>query len=508
MELQGADYLNTAFAELRHLEPEALQALAQLAMCPPDTAALPPSMQEAPATERAARVDAVLEQQLRARRERVLAYAPFKRNLEEFGPDPDAEIEGQDTMPWGFHADPKWLHDIAAHIIEAKPLTIWLDNALVDIIPERSPTGRFTGFRPDHVEIARDSQTLLAGASLLQDVSAAIRSPRIRVMLQRSVGYTPQVEQVQEVLVLRALREQGIIDERGHDVGVLRLRDYEGRVGNIITLLQQNGGGQVYEGVGGVLLDQADWLQEWNRLRFAGHDGSRSKVPIQLTSGHASPWSAGFMSEADEGMHVVLGSGAYSVSADILKAAGSMKRDMFHMIGMREHWRGPEFRAYQLGRLLQREVRRYIKASSTVVDFNTFSAGDYMQKNYPEVMEQDKDIQRVQVRTAAKVAEQLGVDLERPETLLGDDEVLHVCVGSNLYPVMLREHLSAGRIKGIDIAPSVKRYMDRVRDGLHDGHWQLHEDEMVRAANECGIDPALFIGSRDRANQKLEVVIG
>jgi len=231
-------------------------------------------------------------------------------------------------------------------------------------------------------------------------------------------------------------------------------------------------------------------------------------VPIQLTSGHASPWSAGFMSEADEGMHVVLGSGAYSVSADILKAAGSMKRDMFHMIGMREHWRGPEFRAYQLGRLLQREVRRYIKASSTVVDFNTFSAGDYMQKNYPEVMEQDKDIQRVQVRTAAKVAEQLGVDLERPETLLGDDEVLHVCVGSNLYPVMLREHLSAGRIKGIDIAPSVKRYMDRVRDGLHDGHWQLHEDEMVRAANECGIDPALFIGSRDRANQKLEVVIG
>jgi hypothetical protein len=431
--------------------------------------------------------------------------------------------------PPGLWLDANWNYDIVSALVENKPMTIWLEGALpmVTRVPLEA-----RALWPDElteeyaVSWHREGHAAFLTAKMLHAINPS-HNARLRFVASGDGHFTSysdeKVANMELELMEEVLTREGLLDPDtpNDSVKLVRLTDYVDKARTLVDQLAQSGAGEIMDDWGQLVFKTAPWLRRWTNLQYSPYEGV-GEVGDSINLGpsgqyepgrtlefgaalHAAPYIESL--EAGNGMQVSIKSLRNSSVGGVLRALDAIRRDDYHNIGMRAHYLGNEFRALQIAGLLRRELGRYIESFSRYVSFDDMDAEKYMKKNYYNQMKQDKEIIQVELEAEAEVIAALGIDFKDPATLLKDYEALHVCVGSNLYPVMLRQRLSSGVILGVDLAPSAKEYMDKVKQGYHAERWQIHEDEMVAQAYKQGMDGSKFRGAKEEAAHKLQVVV-
>lgn len=433
----------------------------------------------------------------------------------------EAKVGAHSKSTPGLELDRKWAYDIATALVENKPITVWGDNVLPTIRDINRPT-RGSTVRPPDFQPTWDTQE--EAAYRVMRMLYAInpeQNTRLRFMVPSPIFGLAGVDSLafRTDFSQRFLEQEGLFqpDLPFTDIDIVRPDDYVQHAKDLVDLLSEaSGAGEVVDRWGQRVFVPATWLREWTMLQRSDSEeidyialGNVSCFGegTRMYGGNALLAATLARAGADQAINITVGSTQRMLVGGLLRAMHITDRSAYHSIGVRGHLMGAKFRAFQIGHMLRNELLRYRESISHITSFDDLNAEAYADKNYLHVMEQDKEVVRVQLTREAAVMEDLGIDLRHPETLLKDYEAAHICIGTNMYPVMLRERLSSGIILGVDVASSTYDYMQDVKAGRHDEVWLQHEAEIVAAAHELHMPSDAFRGSFRSAAEKLQVVL-
>ncbi len=421
----------------------------------------------------------------------------------------------QRGLPRDFWLDDRWAYDYAAALGQGRHIRLWLNDGLV------SP--------PEGEAVFRDQRlSAYEVAKLLYQIDPS-NNTQLRVAIGCLPRLLPDVQNFQydfsgvdrsEKLMTAFLESEGLFEEGR--TSVVRLADYSDKGKLLINSLGAHGLGAVTTDYhpGQMTFKPTGWLQKWMHL-YAGTVSESGIIPLgpmlrsddqQLMYSVAlriAPMLEEASSHSD--MQIVVGNHSDYTMATILRGLNVIRRNNIHQVYSVPAFlgipKGYTFPAFRIGHMLKHELESYVLAAARYHSFGNFEAARYAEINYEPMRPQDTEIKRVALEAEDAVMGQLGIDPAKPDTLLKDFEAAHICIGSNMYPVMMRERLSSGAILGVDIAPAAKSYVEQLRDGYHRVMWTQHEQDIKQSAWKLGKDPAAFEGSFQRAIDKLHIVI-
>lgn len=439
-----------------------------------------------------------------------------------------ATKDGQDLKdPIGVHVDTGWAYDIVSAWLENKPMTVWGHDVLPSTIDYSAKpsldffTGKHVYPQPPANYGAMWESDRAAAYQIVKLLWMANPNDNMRVQFLVPNDSSDYYKDLRTDFASHFLTSEGLFDPtaRSGNVGLARLTDYQGEAKEFVQRLAHSRHGVLQEAYGQLDFLPAPWLQRWMQLQYPSYIDRNPALYLGPAAhyepeGHIHLSNAPFaalieQSTTQSNMNVVIGTRQDLVVGGLLRAMDAIHRNEYHTIGAKKHFVGEQYPAFQIGHMLRRELLRYAGSLRRFVTANEIDFDSYANKNYlKEVMAQDKEIMRTQLAAEPAVMKDLGIDLSRPETLLKDYEAVHVCVGSNMYPIALRHRLSSGVVLGIDLSPGAAKYMNRVKEGHHHKEWAQHEDEIVLAARELGMDAGAFRGSMEAAANKLHVMVG
>jgi hypothetical protein len=177
-----------------------------------------------------------------------------------------------------------------------------------------------------------------------------------------------------------------------------------------------------------------------------------------------------------------------------------VRRGQLHIV--RDSAHSPDYLAYELVSSFLKQAKKALDFLKDVPDVQQLDPDHYSDINYGNIITQDELLIRARHDLEPLALQHLGIDLNNPETLLGDGEIMHVALGSNMYPVIETERWTTGSIHGIDLSRNNVAYIEEVKHGKDHQKWKQFEDFLL------SIDPERYAGCLDRARKKIAPIQG
>jgi hypothetical protein len=510
-----ADELATAHSQaLASLPATYLEDLAVLACTPTtstqNTTVSQPSTMDEKLAE-AYRIEGVLQAELhtlgaelKASTTNTVAKNLIARNL--------AAIDSEEVpVLWthGFTINPHYLYDALAALIANQPVRIELS------LPElglqyAAPSAAASATSPWYAQWATNPQPIIDLGVLLRCLSDSAT----RFAIQESPATDPSsAATLQLHTALSDLRAQGVPTSA---ITRYSQADLMAQARTLVGDLAFSADGNLTELNGQLCFAPRDWLQKASRL--VG-DTQGSAIALYDIPNHTSGLRADsvlaaasrfLQAQAQQGpatlqLHISESSNANTTAGvyALLRAAGRANINDYHHLTIDSS--NPCLR-YAFVKVLLRQTEKLITACQRAISFQEMAAADYAHKNYETMMEQDKELIRVELDAQHELAQLLGVDFAKPETLLQDGELADICLGPNLYPIMLSTIFTNGYIRGLEYARSNRMYMQEVgASNLDTPMWKQFEDYIVKTSKEVlGATASKALANcHDQARQKL-----
>lgn len=471
--------------------------------------------------ERAETMDRAIETQLAGLRERYTSTFSTRRYQEI-----DA---GEDTMHFGEAA---WAHDVVVAMLRGEPTKVWLnvrppvlstwevhDSSGVDPVDPRTFDRRSAP--PGTPYVKKTHVTGLDGTDLTQiELAASLyaikpagNAMRIVLNLQDSL-YANSAHELSVLLAAEVFERYGLpsVENLGRDVLVTDERTLRSRTPEVINRLIASGNGYVDMEFGQTAFVPAAWLKWWYDLQRNDqpltHEPLRVPLGTRRVPGMHLGRLAAFLASGEAAYnHVLIGThnatGGNEKLRLMLRALDIVHKDTCQILASSSH-----IGNYKILKTLQNEVRKYLYSLNAFASFDEFDGEAYLRANYPPtIMRQDREIMQKSIEYTPLIASVLEIDPERPETLLGDNEAVHVCAGVNMYPIMLRSWMTRRdcKIAAWDIAPKTKEYMDKVKyEGYDAERWDSFQEFMVATEKHT---PELYEACAADAKGKLDFVL-
>jgi hypothetical protein len=414
-------------------------------------------------------------------------------------------------------------YDIARTLIEGKRLSVWVNaNDILNVTGET--------VRGERLSLTRIKQSLMvdtrgfmtsAGEAIVTatQLLGALDLPgpdtKLRIVLDDLAGPPEEVE-LRSHLLDRMLRQFSLTNARSSmDVRIVRTSSYAANLEAVIDDLAHCGNGRIrHRENGDTYFEFSSWLSRWFDLQY--YDGrqavgiSPKGMVLKDKSGYGDVFKRmiPFLDQTnDADMHVQLGAvhGAEQV-IEVALRAGEYRRPDNSIAFTGAHMHTFSF-SHQFNRAVSRDVHQLATLiSAQATNFrNSLRASSfdqlqvegeegYININYRSKIPQDQIIIRAQMRAEAKLALRQQVDPNDRSTLYRKGDVMHICVGTNPYTVMMSgvySQNSEGSVMGWDIAPDVVSYSDKVKnDPAYDlERRKMWQEEIVAAAEELKDEP-------------------
>lgn len=439
-------------------------------------------------------------------------------------------------------------YDIARTLIEGRRLGLWINaNDVIDIA--RSTIG---GVKPTLAllkqQIILDTkgflspagQAIVEAARLFDSLKLPGPNTRLSIVLD-DIGQPPEQVEIRSFLLDRMLSQFSLTNAHSNmDVRVIRTSAYAARLEGVIDELAHCGNGRIrHREAGDLYFEFSPWLSRWFDLQYysdAHHTGRGPKgIVLKDKSGYGDVLKRmlPFLDQSnDAAMHVQLGTthGAEKV-VEVALRAGEYRRPDDSLA-----FTGAQMRTFTFDYLFNRSASQDVYSIATLIStqatsfrnslraasFDRLQAegeAGYLTINYGEKIPQDQIIIRAQMRAEAKLALRQQLDPNDASTLYRRGEVMHICVGTNPYAVMMSGIYSEkgeGTVLGWDIAPDVINYNNKVkRDPSYDRERrQMWQEEIIAAAEELkdepefrelGLKPETFIDLDRWSRQQVDV---
>jgi hypothetical protein len=450
--------------------------------------------------------------------------------IQEYQHDPataQAVLHGRldETQPWSetkaeqqgvYIPDMHWVDDMLAQITGNKPVEI--DISTPGVTSEanmarlmRGQPGKY----PTELSIARMADALgrtVASTRSVVTVNDHANGKRLRDELPGGYSLARQYG--------GALYDGGVLrpgDIGGHDFRTVSLRQASARVDELVCRLQASGNGQLlhepgFDGNSAVSFAPDQWL--------ADMAGVRSAIPIISRKGEVCENAARVAAYLDDVHSQYSRLSIRPVSNPereyrsqsakefaLLRALDITHPDQHLTVGYRHATYDP---GVVIAQVLRSRLAGMIDRIDQHLPYEKMSVYDYAIGNYGYEQVIPEDIATIEWELEYRdlIAECMGVDLNNPETLLGDNEILHPGLGPNLFPVMLSQVFTNGRIDGREFTALGRQYIDELKRGTirppHDMLWNKFQDCMVNSKH----GGARYADAIDRAKEKLDVSYG
>jgi hypothetical protein len=441
----------------------------------------------------------------------------------------DAERRGRKINPESaiFVAEPgpsdvDASYDIARTLIEGKQLNVWVNAN--DIIPV-PPSGGHLRSKPtlDWLKqlpmldtkgyISPRGLDIIDAARLFDRLHLPGPNPKLNIVLDDIEQPTEETE-IRAFLLDRMLSQFGLTSARANmEVGIIRTSAYQSNLEAVIDDLANAGNGRLRRHNNGeIRFEFSPWMSRWFDLQYRSETGGRTipNILIKNKAGYGDTVKRmlPFLDQRyDAAMHVQLGiERGVEQGLEVALRAGEYHRpdNTLAFTGAHMHTftfgnrviSGVSSDVYSMATLLSTQAKnfRHSLRASSFDRLQPEGEGGYLTINYTEKLPQDRIIIRSQMRAEARLALRQQVDPNDETTLYRRGDVMHICVGTNPYAVMMSGVYSEkgeGTVLGWDIAPQVVEYNGKVKgDPSYDfERRRMWQEEIIAAAEELKDEP-------------------
>jgi hypothetical protein len=429
----------------------------------------------------------------------------------------------EDTGRWsgkrmraaGVRVDEPWAGDIAAALVEGSPTVIRVGTPYPDL-------GSIRYLAVDNMPALDD---FLQISGLMRTASDAA-GPATRFTVEiNDYGHKAKAFTHTEITedIARRLHDEDVLrvgDVPGVHASMLSL-EYEGlrRFPHLLRRLEQSGGGE---------LITDGWGTHFRPHKWVADAAGRGPGIIPLIASNGVPLESAVRAASyihEDGDYNILGIYPYlwphgdynSKISPLMRALGVLPRDRYEHIGYHTRPYQDSVRHYTpsiaMAQMLRAELKHIHDRLEATIPYDAMRVYDYSLDSYgrKHIIAEDVITIDWEQRFQDVIADCLGVDLDTPETLLGDNDIVHVGLGPNLFPVMLSQIFTKGpttRIDGREYTEAGRTYIEEFLANKlpepHDRMWNKFENHMV--AGPYGSDR--FVGAVQAVRDKLDIQYG